>query len=91
MAKKTSKSKSKTNARKAVKGKTTAKRGPRVAFDENAKISWAGKEIPFRGEKKERYEVVRKHNGKTVKTFVANKGNTQTLRNAVKAKLASVG
>jgi hypothetical protein len=92
-AKKTAAKKS--NARKAVKGKTSAaktgaKRGPRMALDENAKIVWAGKDIPYRGGRAERTEVVRKHNGKTVRTFVDHGGNTQTLRNCVKAKLASL-
>lgn len=91
MKTKTSKKKSKANARKKVGGKTTAKRAPRMSFDENAKITWAGKDNPYRGGRHARTEVVRKHNGKTVKTFLANKGNSQTLRNCVKAKLASVG
>jgi hypothetical protein len=65
---------------------------PKNGLDENAKITWTGKENPARkGQGRyDRIENVRKFSGKTVKTYLAAKGNPTTLKNCVKAKLCTV-
>lgn len=79
----------------AKKNGSAAKKtgGTRVKFDDGAKITWAtGKENPAREGtgRFDRIEVVRKSNGKTVKTFLAGKGNPVTLKNCVAGKLCTV-
>jgi len=92
--KETNVKKSKRNARKAVKGKTSAAaKAPRSKFDETAKISWTGKDNPFRegSGRHERTEKVRTASGQTVKTFLSKGGKSSTLGYCVKNKLAKVG
>ncbi len=87
-----------TKAAKAAPAKKAAAKAngaapKRTSFDESAKITWGGKPNPAREEtgRHERIEAVRKASGKTVKTFLASKGNPTTLRNCVAAKLCTVG
>lgn len=81
-------------AAKKSAAKTNGTNGTkRPAFDDGAKIAWgAGKENPAREGtgRHDRIEAVRKANGKTVKTFIAAKGNPTTLKNCVAAKLCTV-
>lgn len=91
----------KTVAKKAVK-KAAPKKGAAKAakapakragtLDENAKVTWVGikGENPYRGDKKERYEKLRKASGKTVKTVIAGGVPSETLRNAVKNKIVTL-
>lgn len=62
------------------------------ALDDNAKVNWVGVkgENPYRGDKKERYEKLRKASGKTVKTIIAGGVPSETLRNAVKNKIVTL-
>ena len=80
----------------ATKGKKksarSAARGKRMTLSEDAKITWMGKENPFRegtGRHK-RTEIVRTNSGKTVKTFVSHKGKTGTLIYCIQHGLAKV-
>lgn len=87
-------------AKKAVaKKEAPAKKeaAPRAsAFDEGAKITWIGgkdgKNVAREGSGRyERVELVRKANGKTVKTFLASGGAATTLKRCVDEKWAKVG
>lgn len=83
----------KSSGKKAAKA-ASAPKAPRAgALDEAAKITWIGVkgENPYRGEKKDRYELLRKGSGKTVKTLIAGGVPSETLRNAVKNKMVKLG
>jgi len=92
-AKKAVKKNAKKNAKKTAK-KSAAKKEPSESrgFDPDAKISWGTKPNPAREDsgRHGRIEAVRKANGKTVKTYLAAKGNPTTLKNCVKAGLCRV-
>lgn len=64
----------------------------RASFSDDAKITWLGKDNPAREKsgRHERIELVRKANGKSVKTFRAGKGRGSTLSWCVKQGLAKV-
>jgi type IV secretory pathway VirB10-like protein len=96
VAKKTAK---KAPTKKAAAKKTPAKkaaaRETRSAFDPDAKITWI-----YKGEgigcregtgKHDRHMAVKKADGKTVKAFLAAKGNSQSLAACVAEKKAKVG
>ncbi len=91
-AKKTAK---KTVAKKAAK-KTAAPKGdskPRIKFDENAKVTFVPAENPCRAgsARFDRYELLRKGSGKTVKTLLAQGVPSATLANAVAKKIIKIG
>lgn len=80
-------------AKKAPAAKKAA--APRSAFPEDAKITWI-----YKGEgigcregtgKYDRHMAVKKADGKTVRTFLASKGNAQSLAACVAEKKAKVG
>ena len=87
-AKKTAKT-AKTKTAKKAKGTGT----PRSKYDPASKISWIGKENPYRegSGRFERVELLRKSNGKTVDTYLKNGGRGSTLSHCVGAKLVKVG
>lgn len=82
-------------AKKAAAAKPAKKASAPVArasFSDDAKITWLGKDNPAREKsgRHERIELVRKANGKSVKTFRAGKGRGSTLSWCVKQGLAKV-
>jgi len=65
-----------TNSKKAKKTVAKAKAGNRSRLDPEAKVTWTGKENPYResSEVWERVETVRKSSGQTVKTVQGKEG-----------------
>ena len=83
---------SKKTAKKSKSARKSGPRAKRAAFEETQKITWKGKDTPFRegpGRGK-RTEVVRTSSGKTVKTFLASRGKLGTLAYCVRNGLAGV-
>ena len=83
-------SKTKKSTKKVAK--KSGPRAKRASFEETQKITWKGKDNPFRegtGRWK-RTEVVRTSSGKTVKTFLASRGKLGTLAYCVRNGLAGV-
>lgn len=76
----------------ASKSKSAAPRAKKSRFEETMKVTWKGKDNPFRegSGRWKRTEIVRACNGKTVKTFLEKRGRLTTLAYCVKSGLASV-
>lgn len=92
-----SKATKETTVRKTVtkagkKSARNAARGKRMSLSEDSKITWMGKDNPFRegSGRFKRTELVRTNSGKTVKTFTSHKGRTGTLIYCIKHGLAKV-
>jgi hypothetical protein len=86
----------KTNRRPAASKKSAKNaRRPATKFAENAKIktNFTAKEIPAREGtgRFERLQLVLKHNGKTVASFIEHGGQQATLGRAVAEKWVKVG
>lgn len=93
---KTAKTAKKTATKKTAKKPAKKAKGtgaPRSKYEGTAKITWIGKENPYRegSGRHERVELLRKSSGKTVETYLKNGGRGSTLSHSVGAKLVKVG
>lgn len=78
--------------KKTSRAKSAAPRAKKSRYEETSKITWKGKDNPFRegSGRWKRTEIVRASGGKTVKTFLEKRGRLTTLAYCVKSGLASV-
>lgn len=93
-AKKAAKKAAKKTASKAApKNAASGDSKPRAKFDENHKVTFLPAENPCRAgsARFDRYELLRKGNGKTVKTLLGQGVPSATLANAVAKKIIKIG